>query len=135
MRIRKVRKKKLDQIKERKRTWRTRKEQRKKDCFNFGSVVRRKYDKVDQGRGKEDFFSFSNSLFAFFNFFFFLILFFHVFFYFLKGQLGSLFISMKSVAVHPQIITVLENEEIELIACGGSHSVAVGTDGRIWTWG
>jgi len=35
----------------------------------------------------------------------------------------------------PRIVKALRDKQVRLLACGGIHSVAVGNDGRVWTWG
>ena len=35
----------------------------------------------------------------------------------------------------PRIVHSLRDKRIRLLACGGIHTVAVGDDGRVWTWG
>jgi len=35
----------------------------------------------------------------------------------------------------PRIVASLRGKSVRLLACGGIHSVAVGDDGRVWTWG
>jgi hypothetical protein len=35
----------------------------------------------------------------------------------------------------PRIVTSLRDKQVRVVACGGIHSVAVGADGRVWSWG
>jgi regulator of chromosome condensation len=35
----------------------------------------------------------------------------------------------------PRIVTSLRDKHVRVVACGGIHSVAVGADGRVWSWG
>lgn len=37
--------------------------------------------------------------------------------------------------LRPRIVHFLRDKQVRLLACGGIHSVAVGNDGRVWTWG
>ena len=37
--------------------------------------------------------------------------------------------------LRPRIVTSLRDKQVRLVACGGIHSVAVGDDGRVWSWG
>eukprot|EP01124_Arcella_intermedia_P026949 TRINITY_DN5187_c0_g1_i10.p1 TRINITY_DN5187_c0_g1~~TRINITY_DN5187_c0_g1_i10.p1 ORF type:complete len:543 (-),score=99.74 TRINITY_DN5187_c0_g1_i10:44-1672(-) len=51
------------------------------------------------------------------------------------GQLGLLKVSVKEEIIHPQVVSLLEEHPISLIACGGNHSIALSKDGEIWVWG
>jgi len=35
----------------------------------------------------------------------------------------------------PRIVYSLRDKHIRLLACGGIHTIAVGADGRVWSWG
>lgn len=52
-----------------------------------------------------------------------------------SGQLGLLFVDKKSRALQPQHVKALESSEIIQIACGGSHSLALSKDGKLFSWG
>lgn len=35
----------------------------------------------------------------------------------------------------PRIVYSLRDKHIRTLACGGIHTIAVGADGRVWSWG
>eukprot|EP01124_Arcella_intermedia_P003041 TRINITY_DN11657_c0_g1_i2.p2 TRINITY_DN11657_c0_g1~~TRINITY_DN11657_c0_g1_i2.p2 ORF type:complete len:320 (-),score=90.01 TRINITY_DN11657_c0_g1_i2:1221-2102(-) len=51
------------------------------------------------------------------------------------GQLGVVKVSLKEEIKYPQLISVLEDQVITTIACGGNHSIAITNTSEIWVWG